>query len=72
MPKKQYLVALNDDEREHLEHLLHGGTHAPRKVTVPVFYSKRPRAGRIALSLPPSLWGARLSNAPASALSTRG
>ena len=33
MPKKKYLVALNDDEREHLDHLLHGGTHATRKVT---------------------------------------
>src|SRR5262245_49552908 len=33
MPKKQYLVALNDDEREHLGHLLHGGTHATRQVT---------------------------------------
>jgi hypothetical protein len=32
MPKKKYLVALDDDEREQLEHLLHGGTHATRKV----------------------------------------
>jgi transposase len=33
MPKKKYLVTLGDDEREQLEHLLHGGTHATRKVT---------------------------------------
>src|SRR5438093_10074002 len=33
MPKKKYLVTLTDDEREHLEHLLHSGTHATRKVT---------------------------------------
>ena len=33
MPKKKYLVTLDDDEREQLEHLLHGGTHATRKVT---------------------------------------
>ena len=33
MPKKKYLVTLNDDERAQLEHLLHGGTHATRKVT---------------------------------------
>ena len=33
MPKKKYLVTLNDDEREQLEHLLHSGTHATRKVT---------------------------------------
>jgi transposase len=33
MPKKKYLVALDDDEREQLEHLLHGGTQATRKVT---------------------------------------
>ena len=33
MPKKKYLVTLDDDEREHLEHLLHSGTHATRKVT---------------------------------------
>ena len=33
MPKKKYLVTLNDDEREQLEHLLRGGTHATRKVT---------------------------------------
>src|SRR5678816_2289896 len=33
MPKKKYLVALSDDEREHIEHLLHSGTHATRKVT---------------------------------------
>ena len=33
MPKKKYLVALSDDEREQLEYLLHGGTHATRKVT---------------------------------------
>ena len=33
MPKKKYLVTLNDDEREQLEHLMHSGTHATRKVT---------------------------------------
>jgi transposase len=33
MPKKKYLVALDDDERKQLEHLLHGGTQATRKVT---------------------------------------
>ena len=33
MPKKKYLVTLSDDEREQLAHLLHGGTHATRKVT---------------------------------------
>ena len=33
MPKKKYLVTLDDDEREQLEHLLHSGTHATRKVT---------------------------------------
>jgi len=33
MPKKKYLVTLEDDEREQLEHLLHSGTHATRKVT---------------------------------------
>src|ERR671928_1259652 len=33
MPKKKYLVTLEEDERAHLEHLLHGGTHATRKVT---------------------------------------
>jgi transposase len=33
MPKKKYLVTLSDDEREQLEHLLHSGTHATRKVT---------------------------------------
>ena len=33
MPKKKYLVALNDDEREQIEHLLHSGTHATRQVT---------------------------------------
>jgi transposase len=33
MPKKKYLVTLNDDDREQLEHLLHSGTHATRKVT---------------------------------------
>ena len=33
MPQKKYLVTLEDDERAHLEHLLHGGTHATRKVT---------------------------------------
>jgi transposase len=30
---KKYLVTLNADEREQLEHLLHSGTHATRKVT---------------------------------------
>src|SRR5215470_13103911 len=33
MPKKKYLVTLADDERQALEHLLHSGTHATRKVT---------------------------------------
>src|SRR4029453_6420834 len=33
MPKKKYLVTLSNNEREHLEHLLHGGTHATRQVT---------------------------------------
>ena len=33
MPTKKYLVTLEDDERAHLEHLLHGGAHATRKVT---------------------------------------
>lgn len=33
MPKKKYLVALDDAEREQLEQLLHSGTHATRKVT---------------------------------------
>jgi transposase len=33
MPKKKYLVTLSDEEREQLEHLLHGGMHATRKVT---------------------------------------
>src|SRR5215813_14931662 len=33
MPKKKYLVTLNDDERAQLAHLLHSGTHATRKVT---------------------------------------
>ena len=33
MPKKKYLVTLDDDERAHLEHLLRSGTHATRKVT---------------------------------------
>lgn len=33
MPQKKYLVTLRDDEREQLDQLLHGGTHATRKVT---------------------------------------
>jgi transposase len=33
MPKKKYLVTLNDDERAQLEQLLHSGIHATRKVT---------------------------------------
>jgi transposase len=33
MPKKKYLITLADDERQELEHLLHSGTHATRKVT---------------------------------------
>jgi transposase len=33
MPKKKYHVTLTDDERAHLEQLLHSGTHATRKVT---------------------------------------
>ena len=32
MPKKKYLVTLEDDERQQLEDLLHSGTHATRKV----------------------------------------
>jgi transposase len=32
MPKKKYLVTLDDDEHEQLEDLLHSGTHATRKV----------------------------------------
>src|SRR5262252_8408216 len=33
VPKKKYLVTLNDEERVQLEQLLHSGTHATRKVT---------------------------------------
>ena len=33
MPKKKYLVTLTNDEREQLDHLLHSGTQATRKVT---------------------------------------
>src|SRR4029453_15735465 len=33
MPTKKNLVTLRDDEREQLDHLLQGGTHATRKVT---------------------------------------
>lgn len=33
MPKKKYLVTLDEAEREQLEPLLHSGTHATRKVT---------------------------------------
>jgi hypothetical protein len=33
MPKKKYLVTLDAEERAHLEHLLHSGTHATRRVT---------------------------------------
>src|SRR5262245_51914555 len=33
MPKKKYLVTLSAEEREQLENLLRGGTHATRKVT---------------------------------------
>jgi hypothetical protein len=33
MPKNKYLVTLTEDERAQLEHLLHSGTHATRKVT---------------------------------------
>jgi transposase len=33
MPKKKYLVTLSDAEYTQLEHLLHSGTHATRKVT---------------------------------------
>jgi len=33
MPKKKYLVTLDDAEREQLEQLLHSGPHATRKVT---------------------------------------
>ena len=34
MPKTKYLVTLGDDEREQLEHLLRGGTHAGSDVHV--------------------------------------
>ena len=33
MPKKKYLVTLDAEDRDHLEHLLHSGTHATRRVT---------------------------------------
>ena len=33
MPRKKYLVTLSEDESAQLEHLLHSGTHATRKVT---------------------------------------
>ena len=33
MPKKKYLVTLEDDERQPLDALRHRGTHATRKVT---------------------------------------
>jgi transposase len=33
IPKKKYVVTLDAEEREHLEHLLHRGTHATRQVT---------------------------------------
>ena len=33
MPQKKYLITLGDEEREQLDQLLHGGTHATRKVT---------------------------------------
>ena len=33
MPKKKYLVTLDAERRAHLEHLLHSGTHATRRVT---------------------------------------
>ena len=33
MPKKKYIVTLQDSEREELEQLLRGGKHASRKVT---------------------------------------
>lgn len=33
MPKKKYVVTLDAEEREHLEHLLHRGAHATRQVT---------------------------------------
>lgn len=33
MPKKKYLVALSDAEREQLEQLLRSGIHASRKIT---------------------------------------
>jgi len=32
-PRKKYLVTLDAEERAHLEHLLHSGTHATRRVT---------------------------------------
>jgi len=33
MLKKKYVVTLDAEERQHLEHLLHRGTHATRQVT---------------------------------------
>jgi transposase len=33
MPKKKYVVTLDAKAHEHLEHLLHRGTHATRQVT---------------------------------------
>ena len=33
MPKKKYVVTLDAEEREPLEHLLHRGAHATRQVT---------------------------------------
>jgi transposase len=33
MPQKKYLITRRDEEREQLEHLLHSGTQATRRVT---------------------------------------
>jgi hypothetical protein len=72
MPKKKYLVTLDDDECEQLEHLLHSGCRRPAQGPVLVCASKRPRAGRIAPSLPPSLWGVLRLHTSASASLQRG
>ena len=64
MPKKKYLVTLDDDEREQLEHLLHSGTHATRKVTRARILLKAAEGWRRpAPSPPPSPSGALRSNA---------
>jgi hypothetical protein len=60
------------DECEQLEHLLHSGRRRPAQGPVLVCASKRPRAGRIAPSLPPSLWGVLRLHTSASASLQRG